>query len=514
MLTKYNYMWVNLTSMSLAIFVLAFNTSSLVNALPVICVQYGMEVSSLQWIMNIYMITAAAFILIGGRFCDIFNRKKMFIFFSLIYSLSSLIIALTDSPSVLFTGRLVQGICAAFITSGSLAFVKLTFDPRRLSLAFGLWSGLIGLGCAIGPFLGGVLTDIISWKAIFWLNFIVMGIVIYLSRKYLPQPLRNLNKKVSIDIRGFILFSLSIFSIAYGLIRMSDSGIFSLMNIFYIVAGVILFYIFVIMEKKTKDPLIHFELLKNKHFLCGIMMLFVIMVSDMGIPYFLNIYMQNKIIFDYSPGSSGVMILPFTAAIFIFSFAAHPLLKVIGNRRLTILLSLTAIVIGELILSFGCCTLSLKIIVTALIITGSGIGLCFPLSNTLSMSSIRNDNVGEASGIVNTLSYIAELSGIVVCNLCFFGAGHLKLSLNSKLLKPEHMSYDIMDKMLLGKGQEVLEIIKCYPYTHKEIFLLAKNSVVISMSVTILFLVTITVVATFLTKYLLKNPMTQASNIR
>jgi MFS family permease len=165
--------------MSLAIFVLAVNTSALVNALPVICIQYNMEVSNLQWIMNVYMLAAAAFILIGGRLGDIFNRKKLFLFFSILYSLSSLMIALIDSASVLFTGRLVQGICAAFVTSGSLVFVKLTFDPRRLSLAFGLWSGLVGLGCAIGPFLGGILTDIISWKAIFWLNFIVMGVVIY-----------------------------------------------------------------------------------------------------------------------------------------------------------------------------------------------------------------------------------------------------------------------------------------------------------------------------------------------
>lgn len=513
MLARYSYMWVNLIAMSLAIFVLAFNTSALINALPVICVQYNIEVSNLQWIMNIYMISAACFILIGGRLGDIFNRKKLFMFFSILYSLSSLMIALIDSPSVLFFGRLIQGICAAFVTSGSLAFVKLTFDPRRLSLAIGLWSGVIGSGCAIGPFLGGILTDAISWKAIFWLNFIIMGIVIYLSQKYLPQPPPHFNKKVSIDIRGFVLFSLSIFSIAYGLIRMSDSGIFNLMNISYIVAGVILFYIFVFAEKRTEHPLLHFEMLKNKYFLCGLIGLFIIMIAEMGIPYFLNIYMQNKTIFDYSPGESGIMVLPFTVASFTFSFSAHLLQKAVGSRRMVMFFSLMAIITGELILSFGCCVLSLKLIVIGLIITGIGIGLCGPLSNTLSMSSVHDTNAGEASGIVNTLSYMAELSGVVVCNLFFFGAGHFKLNLNSELLKPEHMSYDIMDKMLLGKGLEVMEIIRCYPANiQKEVFLLVKNSVITSISVTILFLVLLTAVAAFLTKYLLRNPITQTSD--
>lgn len=499
--------------MSLAIFVLAFNTSALVNALPVICVQYDLEVSNLQWIMNVYMLAAASFILIGGKLGDIFNRKKLFLFFSILYSLSSLMIAIIDSPSVLLAGRLVQGICAAFVTSGSLAFVKLIFDPRRLILAIGLWSGLSGLGCAIGPFLGGILTDIISWKAIFWLNFITMGVVIFLSRKYLPQPCHHSNRNVGIDIKGFILFSFSIFSITYGLIRMSDSGIFNLLSILFIVVGVTLFFIFVITENKTEHPLLHFELLKNNYFLCGIIGLFIIMISEMGIPYFLNIYMQNKIILDYSPGESGVMVLPFTVAIFIFSFAAHLLVKIIGNRQhLAVLLSLTAIIVGDLILLLGCWTISLKVIVTALIIMGSGMGLCAPLINTLSMGSVHNDNAGEASGIVNTLSYIAELSGIVICNLFFFGTGHLKLSLNSRLLKPEHLSYNTMDKILLGKGQEVLEIIKSYPTDiQKEIFLLAKNSVIISMSVTILFLVIITITATISARYLLKNPMSQTS---
>lgn len=506
MLAKY-YMWVNLVSMSLAIFVLTFNTTALVNALPVICVQYDMEVSNLQWIMNIYMLAAASFILIGGRLGDIFNRKKLFVFFSLVYSLSSLMIALIDSPFVLFTGRLVQGICAAFVTSGSLAFVKLTFDPRRLSLAFGLWSGLIGFGCAIGPFLGGMLTDVISWKAIFWMNFIIMGIVVYLSQKYLPNSSKSISRKVSIDIRGVILFSLSIFLITYGLIRMSDSGIFTLVNISFIVTGIVLFYVFIIAENKPEHPLIHFELLKNKCFLCGIIGLFIMMVADMGIPYFLNIYMQNKIIFDFSPGESGAMILPFTVAIFIFSFATHPLLKVIGNRRRSaILISMTAIVIGEVILVFGCYILSLKLIAIALIITGSGMGVCFPLFNILAMSSTHDCNAGEASGIVNTFSYMAELSGIVICNLFFFGAGHLNLSLNSKFSELGYMSYDIMDKVLLGKGQEVLEIVKCYPVdSQKEVFLLAKKSVIMSMSATILFLVIITAAATILTRYLLRN---------
>ena len=155
--------------------------------------------------------------------------------------------------------------------------MKLTFEPLRLSLALGLWSGLVGLGCAIGPFFGGILTDIIIWKAIFWLNFIIMEIVIYLSRKYLSQPLHHFNRKVGIDMRGFILFPLAIFSVAYGLICMSDSGIFNLINISCLTIGIIMCYVFIIAENKAELPLLHFELLKNRYFLCGIIGLFIIM---------------------------------------------------------------------------------------------------------------------------------------------------------------------------------------------------------------------------------------------
>jgi MFS family permease len=481
--------YVILFAMSLAMFVLAFNTTAQVNSLLIIQQEFNISATSLQWVVNIYILMAASFILIAGKFGDYFDRKKLFLYSSVFYLFSSIFIALCTNTFQLILGRGIQGLAAAFICSGSMAIIKTQFDEENLIWAVGIWSAMIGVGCAVGPFGGGIISDFLSWRFIFWLNALIIFIAIFITAFCLDYSSVN-NKKLTIDYCGLLLFflaaSLIVFAFSYSnVIGWNNLTIPSL-----IVAGSIFLIIFYRYEIKQPEPLIHFIFFKNKVFLFANIGIFATVFCEMAIPYFFNLYIQNSLILGYSASKSGMLLLPFTTVIFIFSLISSFLVRTMGSKNV-IISSFFLITLGLILLSYSGTDIFMLGLITGMILCGLAIGSVNPLLSSLALSTLPEDNIGEASGILNTIAYFAELAAITIGNIIFFSIGRTILNPIIKVNAAD--KYNSIDQLLIGYKTYIANFINLIS-PNKKLFAieLIQKAAEFSFSAIILFAAVIT----------------------
>ena len=478
-----------LFAMSLSVLVLAFNTTAQTNALLIIKREFNISPTSLQWVINIYLLMATSFILIAGKIGDYFEKKKVFISACLLYLFASVFIALSANAAQLLIWRAVQGLFAAFICSGSMSILKTQFDDDHLIWAIGIWSAMVGIGAAIGPYGGGVISDTLSWRYIFWLNTVIMLIASSITLFSMKSE-GSFKKNIRVDVKGLILFfifaSTLVFAFSYSnVIGWKNLKIPSLI-IISLITGIIFFKY----ETKHSDPLVHFEFFKNKVFLFANVGIFTTILSEVAIPYFFNIYLQNSTIFDYSASKSGMLLLPFTTMILLSSLLSSYFVKRLGSK-LIIILSFLLISLGLIILSYSGIRILYSGLILGMILTGAGMGLVNPLLSSIALSSLPEKFLGEASGVLNTIAYFGEIVAITVGNIIFFTVGRKILFPIVQISKSYSMNF--YDQLLLGYKLSVNHYLSNLPQIDKTNCLnIIQNSAKLSFSSILIFIALLT----------------------
>ena len=449
--------WFALFALSLSVFVLAFNTTAVINALPIIREHFDISAASLQWIINAYILAAATTILIAGKLGDIFDRKLLFIFGAFFFTIVSILIAVSNNTPTIITGRLLQGVAAAFIAAGSLSILKNVFDKKELGFAIGIWVTGIGGGNAFGPYGGGLLTDILSWRYVFWLDAVIMAFVVLISFSCLPNNLTKERKNGKFDFLGFILSVTAVFMLVYGLSESQILGWLHPLTYILLIGGIILFCVFIKVELTVENPLIHLEFFKKKVFVLANIGIFVVLLVEIAIPYFLNFYLQNCTIFNYTAGEAGKAVLPFSISLLIFTFLSVFISRFLGYKY-AVINSLILLFFGLLIFSITLSQTFYSGLVVAMILCGAGIGICDPVLSVLGMNALPQENSGEASGIINTVVYLGEMSAISLGSICFFVFGRNSISSVTTITNVS-VSQNFLDKLLLGNNSDYLKLL-------------------------------------------------------
>ncbi len=449
--------WFVLLALSLSVFVLAFNTTAVINALPVIWVQFDISAAALQWIINAYILAAATSIMIAGKLGDIFNRKLLFIFGVFLFVLVSAVIAISNSTSVMIVGRLLQGVAAAFIAAGSLSILKNIFSKKEFGLAIGIWGTGIGGGNALGPYFGGLLTDNLSWRYIFWVDVIIMSFVLLMSLKCISNNLTKDDRKGNFDVLGFVLSVSGVFLLVYGLSETQILGWFHPLTYTFIIVGVILLGVFVKVELSADNPLIHLSFFRQRVFVLANLGIFIVLFVEIAIPYFLNFYFQNCTLFNFGAGEAGKAILPFSISLLIFTFLSVFASRFLGYKY-AVISSFVVLFIGLFVFCFAGFKTSYSNFIFAMILCGAGIGISDPILNVLGMNALPKENSGEASGIINTVVYLGEMSAISIGSICFFVFGRNNIS-TITTISDFSVSQSLLDKLLLGNNYSSLKIL-------------------------------------------------------
>jgi EmrB/QacA subfamily drug resistance transporter len=388
---------------------LVFLDGTVVNvALPSIGKELHADVAGLQWTLDAYLVTLTAFVLLGGALGDRLGRKRVFIWGCTGFTAASVACALAPNVLMLVLARAVQGVGGALLVPGSLAILAATFDDTDRPRAVGAWSGLTGVASAIGPFLGGWLIELWSWRLVFVINVPFAIVTIVLTQRHVPES--RATNAAPLDITGSVLATVGLASACYALIMGPiniDAGV-----IVTAIIAVVAIVAFFVVEARCAHPILPLRLFRSRQF-SGANGTTLAVYAAVSATFFLVVY-ELQVALGYSPIAAGASLLPVTLATLFLSERAGAMAQRIGPR---------------IPMTVGPCIVALGLVLFARVTPGAsywttafpgavvfGLGLACtvaPLTATV-LAAVPPDDVGVASGVNNAAARLAGLLSIAI----------------------------------------------------------------------------------------------------
>jgi len=312
LITDENRKWWTLGAMCFALFMIMLDNTVVNVALPSIQQDLGASISGLEWTVNGYTLSFAVLLATGGRLGDIFGRRRMFIIGVVIFAASSATAGLAPDATSLVVSRVVQGVGAALMMPGTLSIITDAFPAHERGKAMGTWAGVSALALAVGPVLGGFLTEHVSWRAIFYLN-IPVAIGAVLATLFAVRESRDTTVGREVDYAGVAVLTAGLTALVLALVEGNSWGWGSTGIIALLAGAAIALPAFVFVENRVKAPMVQFDLLSDRNFLGAVVVALIITFAMMGVFFFLALYMQD--ILRYSPLEAGIRFLPSTLMI-------------------------------------------------------------------------------------------------------------------------------------------------------------------------------------------------------
>jgi EmrB/QacA subfamily drug resistance transporter len=409
--------WWTLAAVSLGVFMLLLDITIVVVALPDIERSLGAQLSDLQWVIDAYALSLAAFLLTAGVIADRVGRRIVFSVGIVVFTLGSLLCGVAGDPTFLAIARAIQGVGGAIMFATSLALISTAYHGRDRGVAFGVFGAVTGIAVAIGPVLGGALTSGLSWRWIFFVNLPIGILTLAVTLRYIlesrdPRPRR-------LDWAGFATFSAGLGLLVFGLIRSNESGWGSTEVAGSLCAAVMLLLLFGIVETLQREPMFDLSLLRVPTFVGGLAAAFGISASLFSLLTYLVLYMQNLL--GYSAIEAGVRFLPLTLAIF-FTAAVAGRLSATVPTRLLIGPGFALIGIGLLLMHGLDVSSDWTALLPGMIVSGVGAGLVnVPLAST-AVAVVEPARAGMASGINSTFRQAGIATGVAALGAIFAAA--------------------------------------------------------------------------------------------
>jgi EmrB/QacA subfamily drug resistance transporter len=393
---------------------IVFLDGTVVNvALPRIGEDFDAQTSSLQWILNGYMLTLASLILLGGSLGDRHGRRLIFVVGVLWFTAASLLCAIAPSANALIVARLLQGVGGALLTPGSLAMIEASFRREDRARAIGAWSGLGGVATALGPLLGGWLVEAVSWRAIFLINVPIGAFVALMATRHVPET-RDPNAPERLDGIGAVLAAVGLGGTTYALIEAPDAGFTPAIAVAAI-AGVAALIAFIVQERRSAHPMMPLGLFSSRQFSAANAVTFVVYAALSGVFFLLVAFLQ--IAAGYSPIAAGAASLPVTALMLLFSARAGALAQRIGAR--------VPLTVGPLVIAVGMVMMGridpdgdyVTSVLPSVIVFGIGLTLVVAPVTATVLAAAETRYSGIASGINNAVSRVGGLLAVAVLPL-------------------------------------------------------------------------------------------------
>lgn len=385
------------------------NGTDLSVALPSLDRDLGAGVAALQWILNGYLLTLAALILVGGALGDRFGRRRMYILGVGWFAAASIACAVAPTAAWLIAARVLQGVGAALLTPGSLAIIQSCFVPEDRSAAIGAWSGLTGIAAALGPFFGGVLVDTWGWRWMFALPVPLAIAAIWAARTHVPESRQP--EPVSLDLAGAGLAILGLGGITYAIIAAPEGGWTPLTSVAAGV-GVVAAVGFIAWERYTAEPMLPPGIFRSRQFTAANLVTFTVYAALGGVFFLLVVHLQTVV--GYRATAAGAATMPIMALLLIGSPTAGRIAQRYGPRPpLTIgpfLLAVGMLMMGAIPATAG----YLTGVLPSLVVFGIGLTLTVTPVTAAVLAAIDDDHSGLASGINNAAARTAQLLAIAV----------------------------------------------------------------------------------------------------
>ncbi|HXV95412.1 MAG TPA: MFS transporter [Gaiellaceae bacterium] len=405
-----NRKWWTLGALSFALFMIMLDNTVVNVALPSIQRDLDIGLTELEWTVNAYALTFAVLMLSGGKLADFFGRRRIFLLGLVIFTLSSLLCGLATTGEMLIGARTVQGVGAALMLPATLSIISATFPPRQRGMAIGIWAGVSAMALAIGPLIGGLITEHIDWSWIFFVN-VPIGIVGLIVGRLVIDESRDTSAEQRLDIPGLLVSAVALFSLTFALIEANSYGWTDplIVGLFFLSAAA--FVAFVLLELHQRSPMLDLSLFRSSTFAGANVVALLVTLAMFGVFFFMSIYMQN--VLGYSATKTGAAFLPMTILIILIAPIAGKSSDRIGSRALMtagmLCLSASLVLFSRLGLDS-----TFWDIFPGLVVGGFGMALVMTPMTAAALGSVPVEKSGVGSGVLNTFRQVGGALGIAV----------------------------------------------------------------------------------------------------
>jgi len=409
--------WV-LALASVASLMVALDALVVSTALSTIRVDLHASLADLEWTVNAYVLSFAVLLMTGAALGDRLGRKRLFIIGMGIFTAGSAACALAQSVGWLIAARAVQGAGAAIMMPLGLALLSAAFPPEKRPKALGIFGAVTGLGIVLGPLVGGAAVQGLSWPWIFWINVPIGLATIAFSQLRISE---SYGPDTALDVPGLALVTGGAFGIVWALVRGNSAGWGSIEIVIALAGGITVLTAFIVWELRAPAPMLPMRLFRSRPFAAGNAAIFILWGSALGSVFFMAQFLQVAL--HYDAFGAGLRLMPWGAAIFVAAPAAGSWIRRVGERPF---------VVGGLLLgAAGMSWIALIAkpdlpywqLVAPLVITGIGMSMTIPATQSAVMSHIAVQHIGKASGTFTTLRQLGGAFGIAIAVAVFASAG-------------------------------------------------------------------------------------------
>jgi EmrB/QacA subfamily drug resistance transporter len=402
--------WSTLVAMTLSSGLTSIPTAAIVLALPTLHRQFDASFDELIWTVNAFSLAYAALLITAGRLSDLYGRKIFFLGGSVLYAAACVGAATAQDTIWLIAAIAMIGVGAAILTPASLSIITSMFTTTERGMAIGIWGAASALTSGVGPALGGLLTDQLSWRWIFWCQLPLAALMIVVAAVSTPESKDPLADK-RIDWSGAVCVGAGLSALTLALVEGSSWEWGSPRIVGLLVGGVAILVGLVLIERRVKNPIVDFRFFLHRNFTGANVVLFVLNFALAGVLFFLPLYLQEFL--NYSPLKSGVLLLPASGLMVLGLPLGGPLADRLGPFP-PIAFGLTLTAIGLFMLSRMSTTSGYGDLWPGMAVAGLGVGLALTPINTGAINAIRKSRSGAAAGVLVAVSGLAAVVGVAV----------------------------------------------------------------------------------------------------
>jgi EmrB/QacA subfamily drug resistance transporter len=408
--TAENKKWWTLGAVSVGLFVIMLDNTVVNVALPAMQRSLHIGLSELEWVVTGYALTFAAFMLTGGKLADLLGRRLIYMLGLAVFTGASLACGFAPSGGFLIAARVVQGLGGALMNPATLSIITATFPPRQRGTAIGIWAGVSAMALAIGPLVGGLLTEHVNWNWIFFIN-VPIGVLGLLAIPMFVDESRDTSREQRPDVPGLITSAVGLFALTYAFIESNNYGWGSarILTAFAIAAAALVAFVF--LERQQRLPMLDLSLFRNRTFSGANTAMLFVGLAMFGTFFYLSLYMQN--VLHYSPVETGASFLPLTCLVILIAPRAGKLSDRFGSRWL-VGGGMTLLAAMLLYYSTLGARESFWVILPGLLIGGIGMGSTMTPVTAAAMSAVPVDKAGVGSAVLNSGRQVGGSLGIAV----------------------------------------------------------------------------------------------------
>jgi len=380
-------------------------------ALPSIKSDLQFSESGLTWVVSAYLLAAGGLLLLGGKIADLIGRRRVFIFGTVLFAIASVIAGAAQTSAMLIVGRVLQGAAEGLVAPAALSMVALLFtNSTERAKAFSIWASLAGLGSTLGVLFSGVLTDLASWRWIFYINIIFVVAALVLIRLVVDESKAPEGRRI--DVPGAVLVTAGLVALMQAILAASTHPLGSTIVVVPLVIGVALLAAFVVVESRTDQPLLPLRFFGDRTRVTGYVTVVANASTSAAVFFILVLYMQN--VLGYTPLQAGLAWLPFCLAFMPGLFFSMTLMQRAGVR-VTLAVGLVVSAIGVLLLSRvpvdGVYVVDL---LPAMIVTSLGFAITAPAMQNAATHALTAEDAGLGAGVVTTVQQMGQALGLTV----------------------------------------------------------------------------------------------------